>query len=56
MGATPPVLINAAPPTWLIDRKGILRYCDLRGAKLRQAVEELIKESLMGESTNLKTG
>ena len=37
--------ISATPSTWLVDRKGIMRYYDVRGAKLRQAVEELIKES-----------
>ena len=37
--------ISATPSTWLIDRKGIVRYYDVRGTKLRQAVDELIKES-----------
>ena len=37
--------ISATPSTWLIDRKGIVRYYDLRGAELRQAVEQLINES-----------
>ncbi len=37
--------ISATPSTWLIDRKGIVRYYDARGTKLRQAVEELIDES-----------
>ena len=41
--------VNATPSTWLIDRKGILRYCDLRGATLRQAIEELMRESLTAE-------
>jgi peroxiredoxin len=37
--------INATPSTWLIDRKGFLRYYNLRGEELRQAVEKVIKES-----------
>jgi peroxiredoxin/type II secretory pathway pseudopilin PulG len=36
--------ISATPSTWLIDRKGIVRFYDVRGAKLRQAVEQLIAE------------
>ena len=37
--------ISATPSTWLIDRKGIVRYYDVRGAKLRQAIEQLIAET-----------
>ncbi len=36
--------ISATPSSWLIDRKGIVRYYDVRGAKLRQAVQQLITE------------
>ncbi len=36
--------INATPSTWLIDRRGLLRHCNLRGAKLKQAVSELLEE------------
>lgn len=37
--------INATPSTWLIDRKGFLRYYNLRDEELRQAIEKVIKES-----------
>jgi peroxiredoxin len=37
--------ISATPSTWLIDRHGVVRYCDVRGAELRHAVEELLGES-----------
>jgi peroxiredoxin len=37
--------INATPSTWLIDRKGFLRFYNLRGEELRQAIEKVIKES-----------
>lgn len=35
--------INATPSTWLIDRDGIVRYCDVRGEELRKAVEVLTR-------------
>lgn len=35
--------INATPSTWLIDRDGIVRYCDVRGDELRKAVEALTR-------------
>ena len=35
--------INSIPATFLIDRKGTIRYRDLRGDKLREAVRELIE-------------
>ena len=34
--------INSIPATFLLDRKGTVRYRDLRGDKLREAVRELI--------------
>ncbi len=36
--------IIATPSTWLIDRRGVVRYHDLRGADLRQAVDALLRE------------
>lgn len=36
--------INATPSTWLIDRKGILRYYNLKGTELKGAIEKLISE------------
>lgn len=36
--------INATPTTWLIDRKGILRYYNLKGAALENAIGKLIEE------------
>jgi len=37
--------ISATPSTWLIDRHGVVRYYDVRGAELRRAVDALIRES-----------
>jgi thiol-disulfide isomerase/thioredoxin len=34
--------INATPSSWLIDRQGILRYLNLRGEDLHQAVKALL--------------
>jgi peroxiredoxin len=36
--------ISATPTTWLIDRHGVVRYYDVRGKQLKQAVEELVRE------------
>lgn len=36
--------VNAIPATFLIDRKGILRYKNVRGERLRSAVKELVEE------------
>ncbi|MFB3852847.1 MAG: peroxiredoxin family protein [Vicinamibacterales bacterium] len=36
--------ISATPSTWLIDRGGVVRYCDVRGEELRKAVEALVTE------------
>ena len=36
--------IRSIPATFLIDRKGIIRYMNLRGPALATAVEELLKE------------
>ena len=36
--------ISATPSTWLIDRRGVVRYCDVRGEELRRAVETLVAE------------
>jgi peroxiredoxin len=36
--------ISATPSTWLIDRRGVVRYCDVRGEELRKAVERLVVE------------
>ncbi len=36
--------INATPSTWLIDRKGILRYNEIKGNELKTAIESFIKE------------
>ena len=35
--------VNSIPATFLIDRSGTIRYRDLRGDKLREAVRELIE-------------
>jgi len=37
--------ISATPSTWLIDRRGVVRYYDVRGEELRRAVETLVRES-----------
>jgi peroxiredoxin len=36
--------INATPSSWLVDRKGILRYNEMKGEELKTAIESLIKE------------
>lgn len=36
--------INAIPSYWLVDKKGILRYHNLRGEQLKKAIEELTAE------------
>ncbi len=36
--------ISATPTTWLIDRRGVVRYYDMRGDELRRAVEQLTQE------------
>lgn len=36
--------VNSIPSLWLVDRKGILRYFDVRGEDLRTAIEELVSE------------
>jgi len=36
--------VSSIPATFLVDRKGILRYRDLRGDDLRKRVEELLAE------------
>ncbi len=36
--------VNSIPATFLVDRKGNLRYKNLRGPKLREAVEALLAE------------
>jgi len=36
--------VNSIPATFLLDRKGTIRYRDLRGAALREAVRGLIEE------------
>jgi peroxiredoxin len=36
--------INATPSTWLVDRKGILRYNEIKGEELKTAIESLLKE------------
>lgn len=35
--------INATPSTWLVDRKGILQYNEVKGEELNGAIEELLK-------------
>jgi peroxiredoxin len=37
--------ISATPSTWVIDRRGVVRYCDVKGEGLRKAVERLLAES-----------
>lgn len=37
--------IIATPSTWVIDRRGVVRFHDLRGPELRRAVDELLRES-----------
>lgn len=34
--------VNSIPSLWLVDRKGILRYFDIRGEELKKAIEELV--------------
>ncbi len=36
--------IRSIPSTYLIDRKGVIRYMNLRGKELEDAVDKLIKE------------
>jgi hypothetical protein len=36
--------VEGIPFTWLVDRKGVLRYIDLRGDELDKAVAQLIAE------------
>ncbi len=36
--------VNSIPSTWLVDKKGMLRYFGLRGEELREAISELIAE------------
>lgn len=36
--------INSTPSTWLVDRKGVLRYNEIKGEELKTAIESLIKE------------
>ena len=36
--------INATPSTWLIDRRGILRFNEIKGEELKTAIESLIQE------------
>ena len=36
--------INATPSTWLVDRKGILRYNEIKGEELKTAIELLLRE------------
>ena len=35
--------ISATPSTWLIDRKGMLRYNELQGDELKTAIEQLLR-------------
>jgi hypothetical protein len=32
------------PAVWLVDKKGVLRYFDVRGEDLKAAVEKLLAE------------
>lgn len=36
--------INATPSTWLVDRKGIMRFNEIEGDELKTAIESLLKE------------
>ncbi len=36
--------VNSIPSLWLVDRKGVLRYFELRGEDLRKAISELLLE------------
>ena len=36
--------VNSIPSTWLIDKKGVLRYFGVRGEALKEAVETLLAE------------
>jgi peroxiredoxin len=36
--------INATPSTWLVDRKGILRFNEIKGDELKTAIESLLIE------------
>jgi hypothetical protein len=37
--------VNAQPSLWLVDREGILRFFDVRGESLEQAVRGLLLET-----------
>jgi peroxiredoxin len=37
--------VDAQPSIWLVDQQGILRYFDLRGEALGQAVRSLLREN-----------
>lgn len=37
-------MIDSIPSNFLVDRKGIMRYADLRGENLLKKIEELLKE------------
>jgi peroxiredoxin len=47
--------ISATPSTWLIDRRGVVRYCDVRGEELRKALEVLIAEDGIEPGATLRT-
>ena len=36
--------VNSIPSIWLVDKKGILRYFDVRGEELAETVKKLILE------------
>ena len=38
--------VDAQPSIWLVDQQGILRYFDLRGETLGQAVRNLLRENM----------
>ena len=36
--------VNSIPSVWLVDKKGVLRYFDIHGEKIGEAVEQLLAE------------
>lgn len=40
--------VHAWPTTYVLDANGVIRFKDLRGAQLDQAVETLVKEAESG--------
>ena len=39
--------VNSIPSIWLVDKKGILRYFDVRGEELAETVKNLVEEQMI---------